>query len=294
MMRSITTLERMGQQDARLIVEQAKGMAEAKSVDDYLTEKTIVQLFAEPDIAELLCCTAAVRQMSGQVVHFPPREEWRRQAGKFTLKLLGAVSYYMDAMLVNGLDVSAMKPEEEVSFPVVNCGGPDSHPARALADVACMMQHVRGELGGFKVCWLGGPSGELCSLITASGFFGFPLHVFAPASPRLEMVKDLAQEQAASGAVFATTKAEALEDASFCFIGSREDMDIDTAPQWVVTPSFLRGVKPNVQLLLGVSPHHCLLLDTRFRRAGEGHSLLLRQAEFRLKVYKRFFHYIFD
>ena len=152
-MRSITTLERMGQQDARLIVEQAKGMAEAKSVDDYLTEKTIVQLFAEPDIAELLCCTAAVRQMSGQVVHFPPREEWRRQAGKFTLKLLGAVSYYMDAMLVNGLDVSAMKPEEEVSFPVVNCGGPDSHPARALADVACMMQHVRGELGGFKVCW---------------------------------------------------------------------------------------------------------------------------------------------
>ena len=108
------------------------------------------------------------------------------------------------------------------------------------------------------------------------------------------MVKDLAQEQAASGAVFATTKAEALEDASFCFIGSREDMDIDTAPQWVVTPSFLRGVKPNVQLLLGVSPHHCLLLDTRFRRAGEGHSLLLRQAEFRLKVYKRFFHYIFD
>ncbi|MBR6467057.1 MAG: hypothetical protein IKT16_02760, partial [Desulfovibrio sp.] len=77
-------------------------------------------------------------------------------------------------------------------------------------------------------------------------------------------------------------------------IGSREDMDIDTAGQWVVTPSFLRGVRPEVQLLLGASPHRCLLLDTRYRRAGEGHSLLVRQAECRLKVYKRFFHYIFD
>ena len=36
------------------------------------------------------------------------------------------------------------------------------------------------------------------------------------------------------------------------------------------------------------------MLDTRYRRASEGHSLLLRQSEFRLKVYKRFFHYIFD
>ena len=294
MNRTITTLARMGRQDARLIVEQAKGMAETKAVDDYLTEKTFVQIFYEPDIADLLCSSAAVRQMSGHVVFFPPRDVKEREVAKFTLHLLGAVSCYMDALLVNGIELSASLPDVEMPFPVVNCGARDAHPARALGDVACMMKHAGGELGAHKICWIGGPAGELCSLITASGFFGFPLHVYGPASSGLDMVRDLARSQQAGGVVFAKTREECLEGASYCFIGSREGVDYGNAMDWVVSPGFLRGVRPDIQLLLGAAPSNCLMLDTRYRRASEGHSLLLRQSEFRLKVYKRFFHYVFD
>ena len=293
MIRSITTLERLGRKDARLIVEQTKGMVEAKSVDDYLAEKTIVHIFTEPALAEYLCCAAAVRQMSGQAIFFPPKEAAQAKLETFPVKLLSAVSSYMDCLMVNGVETSSWQPEELV-FPLINCGGPDAHPSRALADVACMMLHAGGELDAVKICWLGGITGELCSLAVAAGFFGLHLHVYAVPGLPLEQFKDLAARHPEADVVFAATKEEAVEGASYCFIGSREGLDYESLPRWTVSPSFLRGLKPNGQLLLGASPSKCLLLDMRYRRAGEGHSLLLKQAENRLKVYKRFFHYIFD
>ena len=65
MARYIITLQALGKELAWMLLQQARGIPEAKFKDDFLDEKTFVLLFARPDLSERLCITAAIRQMSG-------------------------------------------------------------------------------------------------------------------------------------------------------------------------------------------------------------------------------------
>ena len=60
MVRYITTLERLGKDVTWLILQQARGIPEAKVIDDFMVDRTIVQMFAKADLSERLCITAAV------------------------------------------------------------------------------------------------------------------------------------------------------------------------------------------------------------------------------------------
>ncbi len=77
MVRYITTLERLGKDVTWLILQQARGIPEAKVIDDFMVDRTIVQMFAKADLSERLCITAAVRQMSGHCVYFAPEDKWK-------------------------------------------------------------------------------------------------------------------------------------------------------------------------------------------------------------------------
>ena len=146
MVRYITTLERLGKDVTWLILQQARGIPEAKVIDDFMVDRTIVQMFAKADLSERLCITAAVRQMSGHCVYFAPEDKWEGAIERFPMQLLGAVSYYMDGMFVHGVPVRSWVPENEVTFPVINCGSPDAHPAHVIADIICMLNLSHDDL----------------------------------------------------------------------------------------------------------------------------------------------------
>ena len=52
MVRYITTLERLGKDVTWLILQQARGIPEAKVIDDFMVDRTIVQMFAKADLSE--------------------------------------------------------------------------------------------------------------------------------------------------------------------------------------------------------------------------------------------------
>ena len=154
MVRHITTLQALGKETSWLLLQQARGIPEANAVDDFMTDRTMVQMFSKPDMSERLCTTAAVRQMSGHIVYVAPEDKWQKAIEEFPVVLLGAISYYMDGLFVYGLPIKPWTPGPELTFPIINCGAPDAHPAHAIADIVCMLRTSRDDLRGVKAVTL--------------------------------------------------------------------------------------------------------------------------------------------
>lgn len=291
MARYVTTLERLGKDTTWLILQQARGIPEAKIIDDFMVDRTIVQMFAKADLAERLCITAAVRQMSGHCVYFAPDDNWEGAIERFPMQLLGAVSYYMDGMFVHGLPVRSWVPEEQVTFPVINCGSPDAHPAHVIADIICMLNVNRDDLRGAKVAWVGSPSGSLYSLIAATRFFPLKVSICIPQIVDSQLIRAFARESGL-GVEFSDSPQEAVKDARFIYIGSRSGLDFQSLQKCAVQTSLLSFASPECFIFLGTNPTDCLPFDPSILNGRR--SLVLQQAENRLRVYKRILHWVYE
>ena len=62
MPRHVLTLNDLGEEGSWLLVQQARGIPDAKGRTDFMTERTAVLLFAQDSFAERLCVSAALRQ----------------------------------------------------------------------------------------------------------------------------------------------------------------------------------------------------------------------------------------
>jgi ornithine carbamoyltransferase len=293
MVRHITTLKALGSETAKLLFHQARGIPEANAVDDFMTDKTVVQMFGKMDMSERLCTTAAVRQMSGHLVYIAPEENWQSAIEEFPVELLGAVSYYMDGMFVYGLPAKTWKPEKEVTFPVINCGAPDAHPAHAIADVICMLRASRNDLRGVKACWLGCATGVLHSLVQATKFFPYALNIaLPPADPIGATLLQAEAQELKTEVAFFDRPMDAIKDADYVFIGSRRQLDFEMLQKWQITSSLMSFAAPHFRVMLGTYPIDALPLESS-TLVGK-RSLLQLQAENRLRVYKRMLHWVFD
>ncbi len=291
MVRYITTLERLGKDVTWLILQQARGIPEAKVIDDFMVDRTIVQMFAKADLSERLCITAAVRQMSGHCVYFAPEDKWEGAIERFPMQLLGAVSYYMDGMFVHGVPVRSWVPENEVTFPVINCGSPDAHPAHVIADIICMLNLSHDDLRNVQVAWVGSPSGAPHSLVTATRYFPFRLSIAIPPIVDTQSLRSFVQE-VGLGVTFCDSPQEAVKDAQYIYIGSRNQLDFQSIQKWAVQPNLLSFAAPECYILLGTNPMDCLPFEPSILNGRR--SLLLKQAENRLRVYKRMLHWVYD
>ena len=293
MVRHITTLKALGKDTAWLRLQQARGIPEANAIDDFMTDRTVIQMFAKMDMSERLCTTAAVRQMSGHLVYVAPEENWQSAIEEFPVELLGAVSYYMDGMFVYGMPVNGWVPEKEVTFPIINCGSPDAHPAHAIADIICMMRLSRNELRSVKLCWLGGATGVLHSLVEAARFFSYSLSIAIPPAIGADIPALQAEVQEAKAtAVFSDNPVEAIRDADYVFVGSRRQLDFGTLQKWQITSSLLSFAAPQLRIMLGTNPVDALPIEPSTLTGKR--SLLTMQAENRLRVYKRMLHWVYE
>ena len=293
MVRHITTLQALGQDTVWLLLKQARGIPDARAVDDFMTDRTIVQMFSKTDMSERLCTTAAVRQMSGHLVYVAPEDKWQSAIEEFPLVLLGAVSYYMDGMFVYGLPAKPWKPEKEVTFPVINCGAPDAHPAHAIADIICMLHASRNDLRAVKACWLGCATGVLHSLVQATKFFPFALNIAMPPADVVDSsLLEAEAKELKTEVAFFDSPVDAVKDADYVFIGSRRQLDFAMLQKWQVSPSLLSFAAPHFRVMLGTYPVDALPLDASTLIGKR--SLLLMQAENRLRVYKRMLHWVYE
>lgn len=292
MPRHITTLKNLGKETSWLLLQQVRGIPEAKSLDDFMEDRTFVLMFSQIDLAERLCVTAAIRQMSGHVVYFAPEEGWTQAIDQFPLALLGAVSYYMDGMFFCGASVAkwANMPTE-VTFPSINCGGPDAHPIHVIADLACMFRCCHDDLRGAKVCWLGNSSGTLFSLMTATAYFPFSLSIAMPESAEPSPIMAYAKKLH-TDITFSQSPLDGVRNADFVYSGSSRQMDFSMMQKWQITPSIISHASENVHILLGTNPMDSIPMDSSLSASRS--SLVLMQAENRLRVYKRILHWVFE
>ena len=139
MPRHVLTLNDLGEEGSWLLVQQARGIPDAKGRTDFMTERTAVLLFAQDSFAERLCVSAAVRQMGGSIVFQGATGGWKSEVERYQRQMLAVIDYFVDCMYVYGIPGLATKVDRDlVQFPIINAGSPDAHPAHVLADVACM------------------------------------------------------------------------------------------------------------------------------------------------------------
>ena len=160
MPRHVLTLNDLGEEGSWLLVQQARGIPDAKSRTDFMTERTAVLLFAQDSFAERLCVSAAVRQMGGSLVFQGATGGWKSEVERYQRQMLAVIDYFVDCMYVYGIPGLATSVDRDlVQFPIINAGSPDAHPAHVLADVACMLRYTRDDLTKARVGWLGCTNG---------------------------------------------------------------------------------------------------------------------------------------
>ena len=152
MPRHVLTLNDLGEEGSWLLVQQARGIPDAKSRTDFMTERTAVLLFAQDSFAERLCVSAAVRQMGGSLVFQGATGGWKSEVERYQRQMLAVIDYFVDCMYVYGIPGLATSVDRDlVQFPIINAGSPDAHPAHVLADVACMLRYTRDDLKKARV-----------------------------------------------------------------------------------------------------------------------------------------------
>ncbi len=134
MPRHALTIRGMGENVCWLLVQQAIGIPDAKMLSDYMSGKVALLMFAKPALPERLCVTAAMRQMGGTTIYQGEDGSlWRKEVSSFQQHLLPIFGYYLDCLYIYNIPVASIDIESfAATFPVINAGSPDAHPAHAL------------------------------------------------------------------------------------------------------------------------------------------------------------------
>ncbi len=290
MARHILTIKDLGETACWLLVQQALGMPDPKLQTDFMTQRVALLVFAQHSLPERLCVSAAVRQMGGSVVYEGNRGIWRAEMDDYREQLLPIFGYYLDCMYVYGLPVRGWDAKStEPRFPVINAGSPDAHPAHTLADISCMLRCSR-YLDTINCAWIGCVNGTLHSLMEATAWFPFRLRVALPTQADRRPLQE-AVEGLGSSVTFVDSPKEAVKGANYVFAGCRSGLTAEERACWRVDAGLLSLAEPNVRLLLSASPVSAIGVADEIL-AGKA-SLLVQQAEYRLRVHKRMLHWVF-
>lgn len=114
MPRHVLTLNDLGEEGSWLLVQQARGIPDAKGRTDFMTERTAVLLFAQDSFAERLCVSAAVRQMGGSIVFQGATGGWKSEVERYQRQMLAVIDYFVDCMYVYGIPGLATKVDRDL------------------------------------------------------------------------------------------------------------------------------------------------------------------------------------
>lgn len=290
-MRNILNLEMLGEETCWIFVRQALGMPDAKMLSDFMTGKVALLLFTRQSLPERLCVTAAVRQMSGSTIHQGDLGGvWRSEVNDFQEQLMAIFGYYVDCIYLYGFSArEIISKSKYVQIPLINAGSPDSHPAHALADLACMIR-VCKNLNGQKATWIGCGNGTLYSLMESTMWFPFSLTISFPEQVDQALWRARAKELG-TNIQFVDDPRKAVRDASFVYAGWRGDLERDELRNWEITEDLMACALPNARLLLSASPVRAIHIAPHV--LNKLSTMLVRQAEYRLRIHKRMLHWVF-
>lgn len=292
MPRHALTIRGIGENVCWLLVQQAIGIPDAKMPSDYMSGKVALLMFAQPALPERLCVTAAMRQMGGTTIYQGEDGSlWRTEVSSFQQHLLPIFGYYLDCLYVYSIPVASVDVDcFAATFPVINAGSPDAHPAHALADIALMLKRS-GEMKYVSAAWIGCDNGTLHSLVEATAWFPFSLRIALPPQIDPSFLKKRVDELK-TDVVFVKSPREAARDVDYIYAGCHGGLSENELKGWSVEPSLLNLAKPNAKLMLSASPIRAIPIAPEILASKA--SQLLHQAEFRLRIHKRILHWVFE
>lgn len=292
MVRHIINVRKLGSDVCWLLVQQTLGMPDAKMQSDFMVDRVALLLFSRQSLTERLCVTAAVRQMGGTTIYQGNQGDiWQEEVHNFQEHFLPVFGYYMDCLYAYWLPFdSFLEMAGNVTFPVINAGNMDAHPAHALADMACMLK-VAKDLRGEKAAWIGGLNGTLYSIVEATAWFPFSLRISMPPSIDSSRLKEQIARLKTDVEIVASPE-EAMRDAGFIYAGRKGEISQSEALEWSITSKLMSYARKDARLFLSASPIRAIQVEPQILSSPA--SMLKRQAEYRLRMHKRMLHWVFE
>jgi len=233
------------------ILHSAHGQAAPESMRGGMKGASVPLLFTEHAPQERLVLTLSIRDMGGGEVYFGPGE-W---PGAACARAARSFMFGQGCQLciVSGLDVSGLAVlAESGNCSLVNGGGPDAHPCRALADLA-LMRESRQDLSNTRIAWVGGAGGLAHALIEAAMYIPFELFMALPewGEPNREL---LSLAFAAGAKIFLTRDIHmAVDGAHYVYAGNvpQTAEDGELRAGMLIDGALMDMARPEAGLLLG-------------------------------------------
>ena len=269
---------------ARLLKSQAK-FGERVS---FLQGKVIAAITDVPSVRTKAALELAVKKAGGDIVYIATHEE-RRRSGESLFDIVHSLEVYgFDAFIVHLSDQSELERMVSQSKKPFICGLSDTNnPTQVMADLFTIWEK-KGRLDGWKIAYLGRPTGILNSLLVASTKCGASVSVACPRDrfPEKRFVDSALQY----GEVFLTEDPkEAVRGADVVYTEGYTDLEPDAREKeaeiflpYRVTEELLSLSKPDVIFMHRMPVYRGLEVDENV--AFGPRSTVLTQTENRLYV----------
>lgn len=292
MAKNILTMRDLGADDAWLLLQQANGIPDPRERSRFMDGRTAGMWFAEDDIIARLCVTGAVRQMGGQVVFISPGK-WIEDMNRFPIELTPIFQYYIDCAYICGIDVSNVSEKElyTYSIPIINLGCREESPARALADLTCILR-LSGQLKGKNLAWIGTPNGTLYSIMQAAQYFDFSIRLAVPRAELIDKLAFDATERFSSHTIVTNSIQDALKGADYICVGCDSGFTEEERNTWALDDAKLKCASDAYLMFSAQRIAETLPVPSHIMEGSK--SLVVMQAENRLRIHKRMLHWVFD
>ena len=126
--------------------------------------------------------------------------------------------------------------------------------------------------------------------MAATAWFPFSLRSAVPSRVDPAPLKEAA-ERYGSRITIVDSVEEAVRGVNYVFAGCRSGLTDEERESWSVTPELLAKAAHDAHLMLSASPIAAIRVDDSILASKA--SLLVQQAEYRLRVHKRMLHWVF-
>lgn len=286
----LLSLKELGLDAAWLLLRQTRGILETRAKSTFMEGRTVVLLFTRESFSVRLCITAAVHQMSGDVVYLDSGS-WPEILRSFPRQMPQLVGQYLDCAFLYGLPLEAVRrAEENAHVPLINAGSPDGSPVDILADMACMYRFTP-DFAQVTVAWLGCLNGAFYSLLEAMEYFPFQLRVYSPEGQGISEERIPADLR--SRIYRADSREDAVQGAQYLYAGCALGLaDDEERACWQIRRELVAQAAPDARILIAGAFNNSLPVEHELLQSKV--SLLGRQGEYRLRACKRLLHWVYD
>jgi len=193
MKRDILSLFDLSSDEFTAVIERALGLKEERNttlMTPYCAGQTLGMIFEKASTRTRISFEVGMYELGGHAIFLTP-QDMQLGRGEEIPDTARVLSRYLSGIMIrSNHHQTIVDLATHATIPVINGLSDHEHPCQILADIMTIREHF-GHTEGLCVTWVGDGNNVCNSLVLASAYAGFKLHVSVPKGyePDMELVQ---------------------------------------------------------------------------------------------------------